>query len=234
MPVAVVIHGANGSSVEIEPLSEALRPYAQVHAPDLLGHGGREVPEVFTLPELAADVIAWLDRQGLARVFWVGYSVGGLLALYLARHYPERVIGVAAVAAKAVIDENTVKHWTYLASVERLSRPGNPRAAQLEKVHAPRDWRDVARANQRFFAELGKAVPLPAPDLAQIDAPVILVNSNRDPLVPWGETVALAKLLPRAKLVMFYGLAHPIGIVPVHRVAQVLGEWMAGVERQAA
>lgn len=225
-PQVVVIHGANGSAAEIEPLSAALRPYAEVAAPDLIGHGGRPVPELFTLRELADDVVRWLDARGIRRAFLVGYSVGGLVALLIARHFPQHVAGVCCIATKTVIDEATVGHWTYLASVERLGRPGNPRAAQLEKTHAPQDWRDVARANQRFFAELGRAPPIDAAALGAIRAPVMLVSSNRDPLVPWAETLALARLIPGSKLVMFYGLAHPIAQVPVHSVARVIHDWI--------
>ena len=231
MALVVVLHGANGAASEVEPLSVALREYAEVRAPNLLGHGGRPVPEVFTLPQLTEDLVAWLDAEKIGRAFFVGYSVGALVALHLGRHHPDRVAGICAISAKVVMDEATVKHWTYLASVERLGRPGNPRAAQLEKAHAPQDWRDVARANQRFFAELGREPPMTAAELGAIRAPVMLVNANRDPLVPWGETLALGQLIPGAKLVMFYGLAHPIALVPVHRIARVVADWISARPR---
>jgi hypothetical protein len=57
----------------------------------------------------------------------------------------------------------------------------------------------------------------------------MLVNSNRDPLVPWSETLALRKLLPRSALVMFYGLAHPMAHVPVESLALRIDAWMKGI-----
>lgn len=225
-PTLVVLHGANGGAAEVERLSAALRPFGTVVAPNLPGHGGRPIPARLDMGDLAADVMEGIARQGIERPFVVGYSVGGYLALYLARHFPGQVRGACAIATKFVFDAPTVKHWSYLASPARLGRPGNPRAGQLAKLHAPQDWREVAMANIRFFEELGRAPPLAQADFASIELPVMLVNSNRDQLVPWAETLALRRLVPRSALVMFYGLAHPMVHVPVESLALRIDAWM--------
>ncbi len=220
----VVLHGANGGSVEIEPLRRALGDYFEVTAPDWLGHGGRPVPKDIDVASLAADFIAWMDGRGIERAWIAGYSLGGLIGLYMARHFPGRVEGVMALASKVMLDAPTIKYWTYLAGVGRLE--GSERAMQLEKTHAPNDWRDVARLNQRFFETLGKAPPLDAQALGEITCPVMLVNGDRDQVVPWSETVAVGKLIARTKLGKFYGLGHPIRLVPVFAVARALDRWV--------
>ena len=226
LPRVVLIHGGNGSPAEIVPLTTALREYCEVLLPTMLGHGGRPIVEHLTTRALADDILAWMDEQHVDKAWFMGYSVGGYLALYLARHHPQRVLGAGAIAAKALFDEKTVQHLCYLASVERLSKPGNPRAAELEKTHAPQDWRAVARMNQGYFQELGRDPPLSDSDLAAIGLPVILFNANRDQLVPWPETLELGKRIPGAKLVMFYGVAHPLKVVPVHSIAKIYSEWI--------
>ena len=72
----------------------------------------------------------------------------------------------------------------------------------------------------------GNGSPLSDSDLATIRVPVILFNANRDQLVPWPETLALGKRIPGAKLVMFYGLAHPLQVVPVGSIAKIYSEWI--------
>ncbi|HEX5476803.1 MAG TPA: alpha/beta fold hydrolase, partial [Burkholderiales bacterium] len=139
-PSLVLLHGANGAGRLLAPLAEPLRAFAAVETPDLLGHGGRPVPERFSVAEFAADVLAYLDARGIERAVLFGYSFGGYLALYLARRFPERVRALCTLAAKYVFDEATVKHFSYLADPDRLRRPGNPRAKQLEQAHAPQDW----------------------------------------------------------------------------------------------
>src|SRR5205085_6473059 len=96
----VVLHGANGCAREMEPLAAPLRAYGRVIVHDLPGHGGRELPDRMSIEGSAADVIARLDREGIGRAFIVGYSLGGYLAVYLARHHPARVLGACGLGVK--------------------------------------------------------------------------------------------------------------------------------------
>jgi len=222
----VIIHGANSAASEMAPFIEALRPYTQAVAPSLPGHGGRALPERMTVADFAADVIAYMDREGIARDVITGYSFGGLVALYVARHYPQRVTAVVALATKHVFDDATIAHWTHLVQPERLARPGNPRTAELERIHAPNDWRDVARENAKMFASLRQAPPLTESDLRSITVPVMVVSSNLDQILPWSETLALGKRIPGSHVAMFYGPAHPLRAAPLLPIARAIGAWM--------
>jgi len=222
----VIIHRANSAAAEMAPLIQALGPYTRAVAPSLPGHGGRELPGRMTVPDFAADVIAFMDREGIERDVLTGYSFGGVIALYIARHHPQRVAGVVALATKHVFDEATLTHWTHLVQPERLARPGNPRTAELEKIHAPNDWRDVARENAKLFATLRGNPPLSEADLASITAPVMIVSSSQDQIVPWDETLALGKRIPGSHVAMFYGPAHPLRAAPLLAIARAIGEWM--------
>lgn len=222
----VLLHGANSSAAEIEPFAAALRAYGEVFAPNLPGHGGRPIPEAMTLRGHGDDVIAQMDARGIERAALVGYSAGGVVALDLALRFPGRFTAACGLATKVVVDEPTVRFWTYLASLERLEDPGNPRGKQLAATHAPQDWREVARANQRFFAELGRT-PLSPEALAACAVPVMLVGGSRDRVAPWPDMLETGRRI-RAKLVMFYGNAHPIAAVPAAKVARAFDEWRRG------
>ena len=222
----VIIHGANSAAVEMAPFIEALRPYTQAVALSLPGHGGRPIDAPMTVRAFAEDVIAFMDREAIERAVLAGYSFGGTIALYVARHWPQRVSGVVALAAKSVFDETTIAHWTHLVQPERLGRPGNPRTPELERIHAPVAWQDVARANAALFATLRASPPLSDADLAAISVPVMVVSSNLDQIVPWSESLALAKRIPASHLAMFYGPAHPIRAAPLLPIARAIGEWL--------
>ena len=225
-PHFVVIHGGNGTGPQMEPLAAALRPYGEVHSPNLPGHGGRSIPESFSIKGHAEDLAAWLDAQGVEHAHFFGYSVGGYVGLYLARHMPARTLGVCAIAAKYVFDASTVERWTRISSEAWMRKPGNPRAAEMEKIHVPQDWTALVKVNAALYRDLGREAPLKDADLAAIATPVMLVGSNRDQLVPWPETLALGALIPGSKLVMFYGRAHPIAAVPCGSVAKAYSDWL--------
>ncbi len=229
-PDIVLLHGANGCAAEIEPLAAPLRAYGRVLVPNLVGHGGRPVPQRLTIGATAADVVELLDREGIERAYFVGYSLGGYAALYLARHFAARTAGACAIAAKLVFDTATVSRWTHLANPERIARAGNPRGPEMLRAHGD-DWRAVTTANAALFEQLGREPALGDADLAAIDRPVLLVNSNRDQLVPWSETLHLGRIMPAARLVMFYGLAHPLRNVRVDSVARAVGQWIEEIAR---
>ncbi|MBC8022406.1 MAG: alpha/beta fold hydrolase [Burkholderiales bacterium] len=225
----IFLHGANSAGAELAPLAEALRPYETVRTPDLMGHGGRPIPERIAMRDLADDLVAWMDAERIESDVLGGYSFGGTLALYVARHHPDRVRGVVALAAKHVFDAATLEHWTHLVTHERLARlqfPWGPRTAELARIHAPNTWQEVADANARIFASLREAPPLTEADLRAIRAPVMIVSSNLDQIVPWAETLALGKLIPASHIAMFHGPAHPLRAIPLAAIARTIGEWL--------
>jgi pimeloyl-ACP methyl ester carboxylesterase len=223
----ILIHGAVGCAAEIEPLAAALRHYGEVTTPNLIGHGGRPIPEHLSIEAMARDVVDQCDQAGVGPAFVVGYSLGATLALYLARHYPQRFLGVCALAPKIVFDARTISHWTHLADPDRLRRNG--RSLIHEKNHAPQDWVEVTRVNSELFRALGEHPPLEDADLAAITVPVMIVSGDRDPLVPWEEAKAIAKAIPASHLAMFYGGAHPMGAIPLHQIARAITGWMDSV-----
>jgi pimeloyl-ACP methyl ester carboxylesterase len=225
LPPLVLLHGANGRGQAIRSLVQPLAPL-QVHTPDMVGHGGRALPERLSIADMAADVVAFMDRKAIRRAVVGGYSVGGYVALYAARHYPQRVSGVVTLATKWIFDERTVAHLTHLADPERLSREGNPRAAQLEAAHHPQDWRRVTEAIRQLFRDLGARAPLSEDDLRAIGKPALVLSSEEDQLVPRDEALALAKLLG-CPVKLMPGQCHPLSAVPLATVGQAIKNWVA-------
>jgi pimeloyl-ACP methyl ester carboxylesterase len=79
----------------IGPLSERFR----VIAPDLRGHGWSDKPRSsYRKAELAADVVALLDRLGLDRVRLAGHDWGALTSLLVAAQHPERIERLVAMS----------------------------------------------------------------------------------------------------------------------------------------
>jgi esterase len=71
-----------------------------VYSLDLRNHGRSPWAESMTFPEMAADVIAFMDKHGITCASILGHSLGGKVAMQCALSYPERVekIVVADIA----------------------------------------------------------------------------------------------------------------------------------------
>jgi len=93
-PDIVLIHGWAMHGGLFSSLSERLAAHCRVHVVDLPGHGyGRG--ERFVGIDECARVLA----DATSRALWVGWSLGGLVALSGALAHPRAVRGVALIAA---------------------------------------------------------------------------------------------------------------------------------------
>jgi pimeloyl-ACP methyl ester carboxylesterase len=215
----------------MQPLAERLVGKVPMFAPDMIGHGGRPMPAELTLTAIATDLIEQCDKQGVGRAHWFGYSMGGLIALWMAAHWPERVRTVTTLAAPFSFDEQRLDHIAYLMDPNRLSRQGNPRAAQLAKTHHPQDWVPITRANGALYESFRGAPPLSHDQLRGITQPTLILGGLRDPLVPAQEMQLLARLLPKAIYRPFAGSAHPLAQTPLEGIAARLTRFMADPEK---
>ncbi|MBK8581569.1 MAG: alpha/beta fold hydrolase [Flavobacteriales bacterium] len=83
-PHLLLIHGFPLDHSMWQPNLEALESVANVLAPDLLAFGtAEEVPAVLTMEQLAEQLKAQLDAQGIQRTVLCGLSMGGYVALCL-------------------------------------------------------------------------------------------------------------------------------------------------------
>lgn len=93
----VLVHGWGSASSVWDPLLGVAGPVPTVRL-DLRGHGCSPVAGTsHTVPTMASDVLAVIDRLGLDDVVLVGHSMGANVALAAARQQHSRVRGVVAV-----------------------------------------------------------------------------------------------------------------------------------------
>ena len=96
-PPLVILHGLLGASRNWQTTGRDLAQYFHVFALDARNHGASPQAAEMDYPAMTADVLAWLDAQGLARVAVMGHSMGGKTAMQLACRHPERVAQLTVV-----------------------------------------------------------------------------------------------------------------------------------------
>jgi pimeloyl-ACP methyl ester carboxylesterase len=100
-PPLVLIHGAGGTHLYWPPEIRRLPGYC-VYAIDLPGHGKSEFCDgQQTIGEYARYLVQWLESIQLRRAVLVGHSMGSAIALSLAIHHPEYVIGLGLISGGA-------------------------------------------------------------------------------------------------------------------------------------
>ena len=95
----LLVHGLGGSAENwVEVVPELVRRH-RVIAVDLPGHAGSEpLGRGATMDDFASATAKVLDAEGVDRAVVAGHSLGGLVALRLARKRPDLVRGLLLVA----------------------------------------------------------------------------------------------------------------------------------------
>lgn len=153
----------------------------QIVVVDLRGHGDSGKPRASTaygVAQLARDVVAVLDHAGIERADFLGYGMGGRLALCMAALAPARTHAVAAGGAHPFAESKRacrealakgLEAWIDLVEARSggLSEPrrtrlrSNDRAALAAAAeHDPADMAEaVARSGVPLLMFLGKEDP---------------------------------------------------------------------------
>jgi 2-succinyl-6-hydroxy-2,4-cyclohexadiene-1-carboxylate synthase len=107
-PPLVLLHGFTGSAASWVPFSRDLASDHRVIAIDLIGHGVSSAPadhSRYEFDQALHDLAEVTAQLGIARASWLGYSLGGRLALGMALDYPDRVSSLMLVSATAGIHD---------------------------------------------------------------------------------------------------------------------------------
>lgn len=111
-PNLVFLHGSWLDSSQWLRTIEHLSPYYQCFAPDLLGFGDSERPNIPYSIHLEVECLAqYLDTLKLREVYLIGHSVGGWVAASYAIKYPDRVQGLVLLAPEGVKVGNRRGRW---------------------------------------------------------------------------------------------------------------------------
>jgi len=168
LPKLLLLHGLTANAHTFDGLVlKGLAERFHLFIPDLRGRGHSDKPEFnYSVRHHAKDIIGMMDYLGIERVAIAGHSFGGLLSVYLAAHYPQRVERIVIIDAAA---EMNAKVGLMLQPVlKRLDRTFPSFDAYLNYMKASPTinfWEDVMttyyRADVQTLSD-GSVRPYPA------------------------------------------------------------------------
>jgi non-heme chloroperoxidase len=219
-PPVIFLHGYTDSSFSFSRVLPLLDAARHAYALDLRGHGDSERPaRGYALRDFAADVVAFMDEQGIERATLVGHCMGSLVAQRVALDAPRRVSGLVLVSSmtSARRIEGAVELQQGVEALGETVPAEFAREFQTGTVYGPlpdefmdgvvaeslkvpaRVWRETLAGllDDEQGARLGR-----------IRTPTLLLWGDRDALLDRAEQDALAATLAGSELVVYPETGH--------------------------
>lgn len=235
----VLAHGFTQSALSwatFERLLESRLPGATTISVDLPGHGDAEPPADLDL-WTSADLLA--DRGGPG--VYVGYSMGGRVALHTALARPEVVERLVLIGATAGIDDPDERAARRAADerladhIEAVGVPtfidewlANPLFAGLTGATALRAdrLRNTPAGLAASLRATGTGTQTPLWDrLGEIECPVLVLAGEHDAkFTDLGRR--LVDGLPRAELVVIPGAGHSVHLEQPDATVDAIADWL--------
>lgn len=205
----VFIHGFPFNSGIWEAQLNDVPPGWWYIAPDLRGFGGSELgSSPLTMDVLADDIVALMAHLQIDQAVIVGLSMGGYVALSLARRHPDKVRALLLTATRANADSEE-------AAAKRLAQAKQVRAEGVNPVvesmlpklfseHSKLKMPDQVATVRAMMESADKEAVARAlegmakrkdytGELDQIDTATMVVRGEMDEIIPAGDMEAIAR-----------------------------------------
>jgi len=244
----VMVHGWAMHGGLWEDVVEGLVDHYQVVLVDLPGHGRSPPPPPQRAASLPALADAVLDAVGTSPALWVGWSLGGLVALRIALDCPAAVQRLALVASSPRFVAGVDWHCGVGPEVlEAFARgletdyEGTLRRFLALEVHGTEHAAEQLRRLRGIVFQRGRpaiealrgglqilAESDLRSELAGLRPPLLLLLGRRDNLVPAAAGGATAALVAGARVRVMEEAGHAPFLVHPERFLEILEDFLGG------
>lgn len=236
-PAVILLHGAGGNHL-YWPAEVRRLPGQRIYALDLPGHGKSEGVARQSIQDYAETVLDFMDSLKTRKAVFVGHSMGGAIALYLAIHHPSRTLGLGLIATGARLRvsadwlENTTSPATLpIAINDMIEKSFSPQADARLKDTARQRMAEV-RPSVLHSDFLACNAYDETPGLGRVKTPTLVIYGAQDQLAPAHLSQQLQTRIKNAMLCQVEDAGHMVMLEEPLKVANPLRLFLDGIVYQ--
>lgn len=238
----LLVPGYTGSWRAFEPMLPFLPQSIHTFALTPRGHGEASRPEEgYTVPDFAADLVAFMDLQGLEAAVLAGGSSGGLVGRRVAIDHPRRTLGLVLLGSPRSLRGNVEVQRMWDEELSVMTDPVDPDFVRrfLEGTV------DQPVPQERMETMIQESLKVPArvwratlkglvednsfQELHKIKAPTLIIWGDQDRLLAREDEEALAAAIPGAQFLVYRGAGHVFYWEEPERVATDIVRFIEGL-----
>ncbi len=220
----LLLHGALGSKLQLEPLKKLLETKGRtVYSINFSGHSGKQLEhKEFGIELFAQDVFEFLKRESIEVVDIFGYSMGGYVALWFAHWHPQHVGKIITLGTKYDWSPQSAEKETSKLDPEKIQLKISAFARILEHRHAPNDWKELLHKTKAMMISLGNNPLLNKENLNLINHPTTILLGDQDDMADRDFSKQVAAWLPKGEFNLLEATPHPIEKVNLDRLVSLI------------
>lgn len=241
-PTVALSHTVLWGAEVFQPLITALAADFHILDLDLHGHGGSGYRTPLIAEGMAADYAGLLAHLGLAKVTWIGYSLGSMIGLRLALQQPALLDKLVLIATNArpdpaLLGTQTRQLWDLFRAGQRetIVDPALQlffaRATFQQQPELVAQYRRKAIAMQEvegmYQAALAAGTRSDVMDqLGSIRTPTLIIAGREDVTATPAEAEEIAARIPNAQLVIVEESSHLLLVEKPQAVTQIVRNFL--------
>lgn len=204
--------------------------------PALPGFGDAPSQPIDSIDDYARFILEQVDGDFIA----AGLSMGGYIALAIARLAPERLQGLILLDTRETADDEKQRQGRY-EMIEKVRAEGitpvvESMLPKMLTANAHTEMRARVRSimssstPEGILAALGAMATRPdsSPLLPSIEVPVLIVVGEEDGITPPADAERMAKAIPNATLVRVPGASHLVTVEKPEDVNAAVRNYLSG------
>jgi len=213
MEPLILLHGALGTSKQFDFILPQLKEYFDVYLLDFEGHGDAgPTDSPFRISYFSENVLGYMDEHSIDQANFFGYSMGGYVALVLAKNHPQRVKRVATLGTILLWDEEIAERECKYLHPERMKEKVPHFTEQLKERHLS-GWERVVNSTRDMLQYLGENPEIKSDEWKQINCPLRFHLGDQDSTAGLGQTIKVYQKTNRSELMVLPNTGHPISEV---------------------
>ncbi len=218
----ILLHGAIGAKDQLEPLAVELKQQGYtVFTLSFSGHGQTPFATNFGIEQFALELEQFITVNHLQQPTVFGYSMGGYVALYLAKQQPTLLGNIITLGTKFEWSPEISAKETKMLDSKTILEKVPKFAEALQKRHG-HDWELLLQKTAEMMIELGNKNTLSLNDFASIENKVLIGLADKDNMVTLEETTTVYKQLKNGAMYMLPNTKHPIETVDSKLLAELV------------